>query len=46
MSKKALVSVWDKTGIVEFCRLLVDRKFEVILCKVILKVIDKSWIFR
>ena len=30
MSKKALVSVWDKTGIVKFCSLLVKRDFEIL----------------
>ena len=30
MSKKVLVSVWDKTGIVEFCRLLVEREFDIL----------------
>ena len=30
MSKKALVSVWDKTGIVEFCKLLVERDFDIL----------------
>ena len=30
MSKKALVSVWDKKGIVDFCSALVDRGFEIL----------------
>lgn len=30
MKKRALVSVWDKTGIVEFCSLLVERNFEIL----------------
>ena len=30
MNKKALVSVWDKTGIVEFCSSLVDRGFDIL----------------
>ena len=30
MSKKALVSVWNKSGIVDFCKLLVDRDFEIL----------------
>ena len=30
MRKRALESVWDKTGIVEFCSLLVERNFEIL----------------
>ena len=30
MKKRALVSVWDKTGIVEFCGMLIDRDFEIL----------------
>ena len=30
MNKKALISVWDKTGIVEFSKSLVERGFEIL----------------
>ena len=30
MKKRALISVWDKTGIVEFSRLLLERGFEIL----------------
>ena len=30
MSKRALISVWDKTGIVEFSNSLIDRGYEIL----------------
>ena len=30
MNKKALISVWDKAGIVEFSKSLIERDFEIL----------------
>ena len=30
MSKRALISVWDKTGIVKFSKSLIDRGYEIL----------------
>ena len=30
MSKTALISVWDKTGIIEFAKSLIDRDYEIL----------------
>ena len=30
MSKKALISVWDKTGVVDFAKSLTDRGYEIL----------------
>ena len=42
MSKKALISVWDKTGIVEFSKSLTDRGYEILSTGGTKKLLEKN----